>query len=48
MDDLLRRIDVIYDQLDTDKSGGLNFEEFKAGIARLPGTQKMHMTDDDF
>ena len=48
MDDLLRMIDMIYEQLDTDKSGGLNFEEFKAGITRLPGTQKIHLTDDDF
>ena len=34
---LIERIDAIYRRLDSDESGGLNFEEFRRGIKNLPG-----------
>ena len=47
-DDLAEKMDVMYKHLDADGSGGLNFEEFREGIKRLPGTGRIHMTKDDF
>ena len=36
----------IYQQLDCDDSGGLNFEEFRDGVKSL--SSNVHMTRDDF
>ena len=47
-DDLLSRIDDIYTHLDTDGSGGLTFEEFRANVRLLPGGSKIRLTHDDF
>ena len=47
-DDLAETMDTVYKRLDADGSGGLNFDEFKEGIRRLPGTSRIHMTHDDF
>ena len=47
-ENLMQRIDKIYQKLDDDDSGGLNFAEFKAGIKSLPGIPSMHMTEADF
>ena len=47
-ENLMQRIDKIYQKLDDDDSGGLNFAEFKAGIKSLPGIPRMHMTEADF
>ena len=47
-DNLIERIDQIYERLDQDGSGGLDFGEFKDGIRRLPGISRIHMTEDDF
>jgi hypothetical protein len=46
--DLLDKTDAIYDRLDEDESGGLTFEEFKAGLKRLPCAGNIHFTEDDF
>jgi type II secretory pathway component PulJ len=46
--DLLDKTDAIYDRLDEDCSGGLTFEEFKAGLTRLPCAGNIHFTEDDF
>jgi hypothetical protein len=46
--DLIERIDAMYDRMDSDKSGGLNFEEFKNGIKNLPGIPSLHMTENDY
>eukprot|EP00277_Geminigera_cryophila_P041233 CAMPEP_0173109502 /NCGR_PEP_ID=MMETSP1102-20130122/43548_1 /TAXON_ID=49646 /ORGANISM="Geminigera sp., Strain Caron Lab Isolate" /LENGTH=285 /DNA_ID=CAMNT_0014008569 /DNA_START=124 /DNA_END=981 /DNA_ORIENTATION=- len=49
---LIERIDVIYRRLDSDESGGLNFEEFRRGIKHLPGPGgswlRVHITENDF
>ena len=34
--------------MDADKSGGLNFEEFKRGIKNLPGVPSLHLTAHDY
>ena len=34
----------MYEILDDDASGGLNFQEFQKNIFKLPGTSGMHMT----
>jgi len=47
-EDLMRKIDDIYDRLDFDGSGGLNFDEFREGIKTLPGAHSIHLTRDDF
>jgi hypothetical protein len=47
-DDLVRKMDAMWDRLDADGSGGLNYSEFKHGIRNLPGTGRIHMTMDDF
>ena len=47
-ENLMQRIDKIYQKLDADDSGGLNCAEFKAGIKSLPGIPSMHMTEADF
>jgi hypothetical protein len=47
-EDLISKIDEIYDRLDMDGSGGLNFDEFRAGIKTLPGCHNVHVTLDDF
>lgn len=47
-DNLVERIDDLYERLDSDGSGGLNFDELKEGIKRLPGIGRIHMTADDF
>ena len=41
-------MDKIYELLDSDGSGGLNFDEFKESIKRFPGSSRIHMTGDDF
>jgi len=46
--DLLDKTDAIYDRLDEDESGGLTFEEFKAGLKKLPCAGNIHFTEDDF
>ena len=46
--DLRERMDKIYELLDSDGSGGLNFDEFKESIKRFPGSSRIHMTGDDF
>jgi len=46
-DDLIRKIDAIFTQLDADGAGGLDFQEFEQGIQRMPGS-RIHMTKDDF
>ena len=40
-EDLLSRIDTIYMNLDTDGSGGLTFDEFRANVKLLPGGAKI-------
>jgi hypothetical protein len=35
-------------RLDADKSGGLDFYEFKSGIKALPNISKIHITTEDF
>jgi hypothetical protein len=50
-EDLQYKIDALYTQLDTDDSGGLNFEEFCRGLRYLSLTNKcrgIHLTRDDF
>jgi hypothetical protein len=44
--DLVQKIDGLYLRLDEDGSGGLNFEEFQAGIMNIIDT--IHITHDDF
>jgi hypothetical protein len=39
LEDLLEKMDAVYEHIDSDNSGGLHFEEFRDGIKRLPGTQ---------
>jgi hypothetical protein len=46
--DLIDKIDDLYDRLDSDCSGGLTFKEFQAAIKRLPGISRIHFTEDDF
>jgi hypothetical protein len=48
LEDLSRKIDNIFNQLDSDGGGELSFEEFKAGLKGIPGIAKIHMTADDF
>jgi hypothetical protein len=45
-DDLFRKINGLYDALDEDGSGGLNFEEFQQGLMNMIST--LHLTRDDF
>lgn len=44
--DLVRKINDIYDKLDIDGSGGLNFEEFQMGLMEMIST--ISITRDDF
>jgi len=44
--DLERKIQDMYNKLDEDGSGGLNFDEFKAGVKKL--AESIHLTRDDF
>jgi hypothetical protein len=44
-DDLIRKIDNIFTSLDTDGAGGLDFQEFKNGIATFPGIGYIHLTE---
>ena len=45
---LCTKIDQLYERLDVDSSGGLDFDEMQQGIRRLPGGAKVHITRDDF
>jgi len=42
--DLLEKCDTLFNRLDDDGSGGLQYQEFKDGIRRLPGTGRILMT----
>ena len=46
--DLCAKIDQLYERLDVDSNGGLDFDELQQGIRRLPGGAKAHITRDDF
>ena len=45
---LCTKIDQLYERLDVDNSGGLDFDEMQQGIRRLPGGAEVHITRDDF
>jgi hypothetical protein len=45
-DDLELKINAIYDKLDGDGSGGLDFQEFKRGVKDM--AMNIHLTRDDF
>lgn len=47
-EDLLERIDKLYTRMDVDHSEGLNYEEFKEGVKRVPGAGAVHLTRDEF
>ena len=42
------RIDSLYQRLDQDKSGGLNYDEFRRGLRNLDGIPAIHLTEFDF
>ena len=44
LQDLLEKVDAVYEHIDTAKSGGLHFEQFRDGIKTLG--QGIHMTED--
>ena len=46
--DLSARIDGWYRMFDHDDSGGIDFQEFKTGVKRLPGASGIHLTHDEF
>eukprot|EP00960_Hanusia_phi_P058911 764013-Hanusia_phi.AAC.1 len=46
--DLTSRISETYERLDTDGSGGLNFEEFQKGLKKLPTSSPIHLLEDDY
>ena len=46
--DLCAKIDQLYERLDVDSNGGLDFDELQQGVRRLPGGAKVHITRDDF
>ena len=45
---LCNQIDQLYERLDLDGNGGVDFEELQKGMGRLPGGAKVHITRDDF
>ena len=45
---LCNQIDKLYERLDLDGNGGVDFEELQKGMGRLPGGAKVHITRDDF
>ena len=45
-DDLDNKINEIFDKLDEDESGGLNFEEFRNNIKQID--KSIHLTRDDY
>ena len=45
---LCHQIDQLYERLDLDGNGGVDFEELQKGMGRLPGGFKVHITRDDF
>lgn len=45
-DDLDHKIDSIFQRLDEDESGGLNFEEFRSNIKQID--KSIHLTRDDY
>ena len=47
-EDLIDKMDTMFYHLDADGGGTLDFGEFKNGIKKLPGTSRIHMTEDDF
>ena len=46
--DLIHRIDDIFQKLDTDESGGLDYQEFRVNVRGLPGGSRIKITKDDW
>ena len=47
-DDLMRRISSLYARLDIDESGAISLEELNQGLKKIPATQNLVLSQDDF
>ena len=47
-DDLMRRISNLYARLDLDESGAIDLDELNEGLKKIPATEKLILSQDDF